>query len=130
MFKTIKNNYYTAGVSMTMGMMLMSPMDAKAQTGFSAVSDNLVNSVSNFPTVVSVASYILGLALGLMGVMKIKDHVENPSQTPLKEGAVRLVSGGALLALPALYTAMTTSIGDSTGTVETFDSITTFSITP
>jgi len=43
--------------------------------------------------------------------LKIKDHVENPSQTPLQHGAIRLLAGGGLLALPVIFAAMEGSIG-------------------
>jgi hypothetical protein len=47
--------------------------------------------------------------------MKIKDHVENPGNEPLKNGAIRLAAGGALLALPIIFEAMTETIGDGAG---------------
>jgi hypothetical protein len=111
MIKQTKQTYYKAGVAMTMGMMGMSTSDAMAQTGFSVISNNVVTSIANFPAVVSAASYLIGIALGVLGIMKVKDHVENPGQTPLKEGAIRLAAGGALLALPTVFDAMITSIG-------------------
>jgi hypothetical protein len=43
--------------------------------------------------------------------MKIKDHVENPSQTPLKDGAIRLLAGGALFAIPIISDAMFNTVG-------------------
>jgi len=46
--------------------------------------------------------------------LKIKDHVENPSQTPLQHGAIRLLAGGGLLALPVIFAAMEGSIGTNT----------------
>jgi hypothetical protein len=112
MIKQTKLTYYKAGVAMTMGMMGLKTSDAMAQsTGFSEISDNVVTSIANFPAVVSAASYLIGIALGVLGIMKVKDHVENPGQTPLKEGAIRLAAGGALLALPTVFDAMITSIG-------------------
>jgi len=47
----------------------------------------------------------------LLGILKIKDHVENPSQTPLQHGAIRLTAGGGLFALPIVYEAMQNTIG-------------------
>jgi hypothetical protein len=49
--------------------------------------------------------------MGVLGVIKIKDHVENPTQTPMKDGAVRLAAGGALFALPIMFEAMSNTIG-------------------
>ncbi len=52
---------------------------------------------------------------GVLGILKIKDHVENPSQTKLQDGAIRLVAGGGLFALPIVFEAMQGSIGDGAG---------------
>jgi len=43
--------------------------------------------------------------------LKIKDHVENPSQTPLKDGAIRLAVGGGLFTIPIITEAMTNLLG-------------------
>jgi len=47
--------------------------------------------------------------------MKIKDHVENPTQTPLKDGAIRLTAGGALFALPILTSSMLGTVDGGDG---------------
>ena len=47
--------------------------------------------------------------------MKIKDHVENPTQTPLKDGAIRLAAGGALFAIPIVSEAMFSTIEGTAG---------------
>ena len=54
---------------------------------------------------------MFGILLGVLGVMQIKDHVENPSQTPLKNGAIRLCAGGALFALPIVFESMLNTVG-------------------
>ena len=96
----------------TMAFMLGSS-DAYAGKGFGTITKNINTSTSDIPSLVSTVAYIGGVGLGVLGVLKLKAHVDNP-QTPLKDGLVRLGAGGALLALPALYTAMTETIGDGT----------------
>lgn len=111
--------YYKLGVSMTMGMLAFSGT-AMAQEGggetagnnFSSIARNINDSIADFPGLLTSISYLLGILLGVLGVMKIKDHVENPTQTPMKEGAMRLAAGGALFALPIIFEAMSTTIGD------------------
>ena len=44
-------------------------------------------------------------------------NVENPTQTPLKDGAIRLLIGGFLFALPSVISAMQ----QTAATGETFD---------
>ena len=72
----------------------------------SEVASNVVDSVTALPALVSALSYLLGLLLGVLGIWKLKNHVENPSQNELKDALIRFVAGGALLALPIVYEAM------------------------
>jgi hypothetical protein len=67
--------------------------------------------VAELPGLVTGVAYLVGIVMGITGIFKLKDHVDNPSQTPLKEGAIRLVAGGALFALPIVYDAMLNTIG-------------------
>lgn len=84
-----------------------------AQANVSTVTGNIVHSISNIPALLSALTYITALTIGTFGVLKVKDHVENPSQTPLKEGAIRLAVGGALLSLPMLFDVLSNSFGSS-----------------
>lgn len=79
---------------------------------FSNIAENIVDSISDLPTLLAALSYLFGLLLGVLGIMKIKDHVENPTQEPLKNGAIRLAAGGALFALPIITEAALNTIGD------------------
>jgi len=90
MLTLLKKTTYAMGAAMTMGM--MTTQDALA--------------IQDIPGLLTAVSYLLGLLLGVLGVLKIKDHVENPTQTPIKEGAIRLASGGALFALPIIFDSM------------------------
>ncbi|MCB1652091.1 MAG: hypothetical protein KDI46_08570 [Alphaproteobacteria bacterium] len=78
---------------------------------FSTIARNITQSVEEIPGLMASVAYMLGLLMGVMGVIKIKDHVENPTQTPMKDGAVRLAAGGALFALPMVFEAMLNTIG-------------------
>lgn len=81
---------------------------------FSTISANVVSSIAGLPGLLTAVSYMFGLILGVLGILKIKDHVENPGQTPLKDGAIRLLAGGALFALPIIFESMTATL-DSAG---------------
>ena len=90
--------------------------DAAHANNFSSVAKNMTVSMATLPTMLSAVSYLFGLLLGVLGVMKIKDHVENPSQEPLKNGAIRLAAGGALFAIPMIYEAAKNTIGTGAAT--------------
>ncbi len=86
---------------------------------FNKIVDNMEGSISGIPGLISGVSYMMGILLGVLGILKIKDHVENPGQTPLQQGAIRLAAGGGLFALPIVYEAMMRTIGDNgTATVD------------
>ncbi len=109
MLNKVKNSYYTFGAVATVAA--IAPKSADASTGFSVITDNMTESVSNIPGLITVVAYLFGILLAVLGVLKIKDHVENPSQTPLREGAIRSAAGGALFALPIIFEAATQTIG-------------------
>ena len=97
---------------MTVGMVVSAPeAHAAAGNSFSSISKNISTSIQDLPGLLAALSYLFGILLAVLGIMKIKDHVENPSQTPLKDGAVRLLAGGALFAIPIISEAMFTTVG-------------------
>ncbi|MBX2833731.1 MAG: hypothetical protein KTR28_02040 [Micavibrio sp.] len=105
------------GAIMMAGAMTVGSSSAFAAGGgggggnnFSTISTNISGSLSQVPGLLSVLAYLMGITLGILGVLKIKDHVENPTQTPLKDGCVRLGIGGALFALPILFESMLNTI--------------------
>lgn len=109
MFNKTKTSYYKLGAAMTTGM-LASTSTAHAANNFSSIASNINTSISSLPALIAAVAYLFGVLLSVLGIMKIKDHVENPTQTPLKEGAIRLIAGGALFALPILTEAMLESL--------------------
>ena len=78
---------------------------------FSSIAENITTSIAGLPGLLTGVAYMLGILLGVLGILKIKDHVENPTQTPLQHGAIRLAAGGGLFALPIVYEAMSSTIG-------------------
>jgi hypothetical protein len=111
----IKKNYYSVGAALTTGMLISSEAHAN---NFSSIASNISTSISTIPGLLTGLAYLFGILLGVLGVMKIKDHVENPTQTPLKDGAIRLAAGGALFALPIMFEAMIETVGDDNAGVQ------------
>lgn len=105
MFKFLNRKSVQLSAAATAGY-LASSTEARAND-FSNVATNVITSIQSVPGLLSGLAYMFGILLGVLGILKIKDHVENPSNTPLKDGAIRLAAGGALFALPFIYEAMT-----------------------
>lgn len=116
MLKSMKLNYSRMGAVMVAGMVAGQAQEAEAANNFSSIATNIATSIGSLPGLISALSYLFGVLIGVLGVMKIKDHVENPTQTPLKDGAIRLAAGGALFALPILFESMFETIGEGTTT--------------
>lgn len=100
--------------------MLSGAEDAAAGAGktFNDIGGNIIGGIESLPGLVTGVSYMLGTLLGVLGILKIKDHVENPGQTPLQHGLIRLAAGGGLFALPIVTESMTTLLdtnGDAAG---------------
>lgn len=109
----------TAGAATFIGMVsgVESAFALGGGSNFNKIVDNIEASISNIPGLISGISYMMGILLGVLGILKIKDHVENPGNTKLHDGAIRLAAGGGLFALPIVYEAMRTTIGDQGATV-------------
>lgn len=84
-----------------------------AQQDMRYVSDNIVSSIDDLPGLLTGISYLIGALLGVLGILKIRDHVESPGNTPLQHGMIRLAAGGGLFALPIVFEAMQSMIGTS-----------------
>jgi len=115
MFTKTKLSYYKLGAAMTAGMVAGSVGSAHAANNFGSIASNITTSIAALPALLSALAYLFGILLGVLGILKIKDHVENPTQTPLKDGAMRLAAGGALFALPIIYEAMFVTSGSGAG---------------
>ena len=96
-------------------MLLFGVKDAYAGHNFSDIAENIIYSIRDLPSLLTGIAYMLGILFGTLGILKIKDHVESPSNVKLQDGAIRLVAGGALFALPIVMEAMKNTIGQGAG---------------
>ncbi len=121
MIKKFKQKMLVASAASFIGMVsgVESSFAGAGGNSFQDIVDNMEDSISGIPGLISGVSYMMGILLGVLGILKIKDHVENPGQTPLQQGAIRLAAGGGLFALPIVYEAMRTTIGDNGAIVDT-----------
>ncbi len=109
MLKLLKSKYYATAAVLTTSLIMAS--EAKAQTQeINKIAQNIQENIAEVPALLTSMSYLFGILLSVLGVMKIKDHVENPSQTALKDGAIRLAAGGALFATPIIFDSVETLI--------------------
>lgn len=74
--------------------------DAFAGQSLGAVINNVIVSSRNVPSLFAGFSYLFGLVLGIMGILKLKEHVEAPNQVPIWDPIKRFIAGGAFFSLP------------------------------
>jgi len=110
--KRSKISHKIAAVA-TMGIIASSSTSADAALTFSDMSKNIVTASSGFNNLISTVCWLGGAGLGVAGIFKLKQHVDNPGQTPMKDGLVRIGAGGGLLAFPFIQNAMQGSIADT-----------------
>ncbi len=118
MTKQLRNKMMAAGAATFAGLVSGVESVHAAGNTFNSIVDNMEESISGIPGLISGVSYMMGILLGVLGILKIKDHVENAGQTKLQEGAIRLAAGGGLFAMPIVYEAMRNTIGDQAAAVQ------------
>lgn len=89
------------------------------------LSDMLTNTQKNIagvPSFINWVSYIIGVALGVAGVSKLKAHVDNPGQNSIKDGLGRLAASGLFISLPFMLDMIrsTQAVGSEQGTIMQF----------
>ena len=109
------NKIRRLAAALTAGVMTSSTTGAFAQQTFADVSKNVITSAAGLPQMIETVAYVGGIGLGVAGVFKLKNHVDNPAQHPMKDGLVRLGAGGGLLARPYLTQTMAGSINNGQG---------------
>jgi hypothetical protein len=77
---------------------------------------DLQKNTSSLPGVFSGFSYLAGLFFGFLAIMKTKEHVENPNQTPIYDPLKRTLAAGAFFALPTVTRAAIRTVGGQNNT--------------
>jgi hypothetical protein len=77
----------------------------------SLICNTMVNTIY-LPIFFNSIAYLLGLVFGFWGIIKIRDHVIEPSKVALHEGISRLIAGGCFFALPFVISVVLSSIID------------------
>lgn len=98
----------------TMGAMMGMSPDAYAGTAVTlrTMSQNIIAAAGSFQSLISTVCWIGGAGLGVAGIFKLKNHVDNPGQTAMKDGLIRIGAGGGLLAFPFIQNAMQGTISN------------------
>jgi hypothetical protein len=66
---------------------------------------NVVKATDSLPGLITALAYMMGLIMTVTALIKLKEHVLNPQQTPFSDSIKRFVAGGALFTLPIVTNA-------------------------
>ena len=92
---------------------------AATTTNFSTYTKSVGNQSSVLENAVNMTAYIGGALIAVVGVLGVKQHVENPGQMELKKPISKIMVGGALLAFPSVADLMQNSMGSTGNTSST-----------
>jgi len=84
----------------------------KGNGQISDVICNVMESTKTLPGFLTAIGYISGLLLAISALFKLKDHVINPTNTPLSDSMKRFIAGGALFSLPLITEATQNMLTD------------------
>lgn len=109
--------FFGAVIAGATSLLLLSPASAQISDSIKSVGQE----IDTVPTLINYASYIMGTAMGVTGVLKLKAHVDNPSQNALYPGLGRLVAAALFVSLPFFLRIMqeTTAVNTGGGAVYT-----------
>ncbi len=95
----------------TVAMIIADPALASGGSGhcssgtLGGVICNTIKSSTGIPGLLTGLSYLMGLILGIMGIFKLKEHVESPGQVQIWDPLKRFLAGGSFFALPTVMKA-------------------------
>ncbi len=97
-----------------LSLCVVAPAFAAGQT-VGDVANKVMDTTSLFPDFIGALSYICGIALGIKGILKLKEHNESKGQVKLVIPIVLVISSAMLLALPSVVSIGTQTLGFKPG---------------
>lgn len=96
---------------------------ALAQQDINQLVENVAQKqLPALPYALGAVCYVGGSFMLVSGALSLKKHAENPSSEPMAKGISRLVTGGAITAVPALTSVVqkSTTLSGSAATYSAF----------
>ena len=101
----------------TLATLIATHSSASAAT-LGSLINNLIQSTDTVPGLLVGVSYLIGIVFGFLGIMKLKDHVENAAQVPVWEPIKRFIAGGSFFALPTVVSATVNTVSKGMSSVD------------
>ena len=82
------------------------------------VASRLQSSLDSVSSMLGAASYVIGTGMFMVAIFQLKQHKENPTQTPLSKPMMFFVVAASLLYLPTLMGVTSGSLFSSASTAK------------
>jgi hypothetical protein len=87
-------------VAAVMAIAVSFPELAFAQDDLGTSATTITGNVGPIAPLISALFWVAGGVMMGAGALKLKEHAENPGQTPMRQGIARMAVGAALLTIP------------------------------
>jgi intracellular multiplication protein IcmD len=84
--------------------------------GFGAYAENVNLAIPAFTTLVVSIGYLAGITFAVIGIMKFKQHKENPQQVPLGTPITMILVAAGLVFLPTMIESTGSTLTGEEGT--------------
>lgn len=114
MIKQFQDRALLAAHALWMSLLMSSAAQAQVRD-LGEIADDLTTQVSQLSTLVSVVSFVLGVAIAIAGLMKFRAHSQNPNDpsNKISTAFVLIFAGAGLVAIPSvLGSGVATIFGD------------------
>ena len=122
MNKKIVKTLSIAAVATLVMFFLTGNAFAADDTGLARISTNVAAGLGSVVEVISIFSYLGGLAFGVKAALKLKEHNESKGQVPLSQPVITAVVAAFLIALPSLLNVAAETMFGSSATILDKDS--------
>jgi MFS-type transporter involved in bile tolerance (Atg22 family) len=98
------------------------PSVAGTDSGLGVITGTLKSTATNVTDILSLVSYVAGVAFGIKAILKFKEHNETKGQVPISQPIVLFVVTALLLSLPSiLRLTQEATVGTGTSNVSITD---------
>jgi intracellular multiplication protein IcmD len=89
-------------ITSLIGLALLMVAGIAMADSIGGVAGRVKDSLGNVASMLGAASYVIGTGMFMVAIFQLKQHKENPTQTPLSKPMLFFVVAASLLYLPTL----------------------------
>ncbi|TAK74366.1 MAG: type IV secretion protein IcmD [Gammaproteobacteria bacterium] len=99
---------------------------AFAISGIGSVATQVTTNISAIAKLVTAAAYVAGMAFAVTGIVKFKQHKDQPTQYPISTPIAFIFIGAALIFVPSIFSVSGHTLFGSSGQVSSVSGLSSF----